>query len=47
MKIEAMAGYTWSLIIMRPSKDASIMQLHGQIFALIEKIQELTLPKIG
>jgi hypothetical protein len=32
---------------MRPLKDANISQLQGQVFALMEKIQDLTLPKVG
>jgi hypothetical protein len=47
MKIEAMEGYPGSLRIMRPLEDANIMQLQGQISVLTEKIQELTLPKVG
>jgi hypothetical protein len=47
MKIEAMTGYLGNLRIMRPPKDINIAQLQGQNFALIEKIQELTLPKVG
>jgi hypothetical protein len=47
MNIEAMEGYPGKLRIMRPLEDANIMQLQGQISALTEKIQELTLPKVG
>jgi len=47
MKIEAIEGYPGSLRIMRPPKDDNITQLQGQISALTEKIQELTLPKVG
>jgi hypothetical protein len=47
MKIEAMAGYPGNLRIMRPMEDANIAQFQGQISTLTEKIQELTLPKVG
>jgi hypothetical protein len=44
MNIEAMAGYHGSLRVMRPPKDNNIAQLQGQISALTNKIQDLTLP---
>lgn len=47
MKIEAMAGYPWSLRVTRPPADANLAQLQGQISTLTEKIQELTIPRPG
>jgi len=47
MNIDAMEGYLGKLRIMRPMEYANIMKLQGKISALTEKIQELTLPKIG
>jgi hypothetical protein len=47
MKIEAMEGYLGNFKIMRPPKDANIVQLKGQISTLIKKIQELSISKVG
>jgi hypothetical protein len=45
MKIESMAGYTGSLRMTRPPVDVNLVQLQGHISALIEKIQELMIPR--
>jgi hypothetical protein len=47
MKIEAMEGYPGSLQVIRPPDDYNIMQLQGHIFTLTDKIQELTIPRLG
>jgi hypothetical protein len=47
MKIESMVGYLRSLRMTKPPADENLVQLQGQISALIEKIQELTIPKPG
>jgi len=43
MKIESIEGYPGSPRITRPPIDSHMSKLQGQIYALIEKIQELTL----
>jgi hypothetical protein len=47
MKIEAMVGYHGSLRVIRPPTDVKLAQLQGEISALTEKIQELTIPIPG
>jgi hypothetical protein len=47
MKIESMSGYPGSLRVTRPSIDENLVQLQGKISTLTEKIQELTIPRLG
>jgi hypothetical protein len=47
MKIEAMLGYPGSLRMTRPPVYVNLAQLQWNILALIENIQELTIPKSG
>jgi hypothetical protein len=47
MKIKEMAGYHVGLQVIRPYDDYNIMQLQGHIFMLIDKIQELAIPRLG
>jgi hypothetical protein len=47
MKIEAMEGYSGSLRVTRPPKNANLAQIQGQISAPTENIQELTILKLG
>jgi hypothetical protein len=45
MKIKSMEGYPGSLRVTKPPADANFVQLQGKISMLIEKIQELTIPR--
>jgi hypothetical protein len=47
MKVEAMESYHGSLQMMSLSEDNNITQLQGQISALTENIQKLSLPKVN
>jgi hypothetical protein len=47
MKIESMAGYPSNLRMARPPVDANLLQIQGQISALMENIQELTTQRPG
>jgi hypothetical protein len=47
MNIEAMTRYPRNLRVTRPLVDVNLVQLQGYILALIEKIQELTIPRLG
>jgi hypothetical protein len=47
MKIGAMEGYPRSLRVTEPPVDVNLAQIQGQISALTEKIQELTIPRLG
>jgi hypothetical protein len=39
MKIKAMTGYPGNMRMTRPLVDANLLQIHGQISILMEKIQ--------
>jgi len=45
MKIKMMMGYPSILWVVRPPDDYNITQLQNQISTLIDKIQELTIPR--
>jgi hypothetical protein len=47
MEIEDMKSYPKNLQVMRPLEDHNITQLQGHISTLTNKIQELTLPRVG
>jgi len=47
MNIGAMEGYSRSLRVTIHPSDANLVQLQAKILVLTEKIQELTIPRLG
>ena len=47
MKNESMERYPGSLRVTKPPMDENLAQIQGQISTLTEKIQELTIPRLG